>query len=238
MKKNIRFVCRSKRCGVNVMIKAAIFDLDGTLLNRDESVKLFINRQYERLNIFVGHIPKDKYMTRFIELDQHGYVWKDKVYQQLIEELHIKEITWEELLNDYINEFKHCCVPFPNLTRMLEELKSRNLILGMITNGYGQFQFDNIKALDIEKYFDVILVSEWEGLKKPDPQLFHRALEKLSISPNESVFMGDHPENDVKAARNLGMKGIWKQNAEHENVVADFVVDDLMDLPEIIRKAN
>lgn len=221
---------------MNVLIKAAIFDLDGTLLNRDESVKLFINRQYERLHNFVGHIPKDKYMTRFIELDQHGYVWKDKVYQQLIEELHIKEITWEELLNDYINEFKHSCVPFPNLTLMLEELKSCNLIVGMITNGYGQFQFDNILALDIEKYFDVVLISEWEGLRKPDPHLFYKALEKLEVSPHESVFIGDHPLNDVKAARNVGMKGIWKQTVEHENVDADYIVDDLMEVPEIIQK--
>ena len=35
----------------------------------------------------------------------------------------------------------------------------------MIPNGYGQFQMDNIKALGIEKYFETILVSEWEGIK-------------------------------------------------------------------------
>lgn len=63
------------------MIKAVIFDLDGTLLNRDESVKKFIDNQYERLNKRVNHIPKDEYITRFIELDNRGYVWKDKVYQ-------------------------------------------------------------------------------------------------------------------------------------------------------------
>ncbi|WP_075618502.1 HAD family hydrolase [Paenisporosarcina indica] len=220
------------------MIKAVLFDLDGTLLNRDDSVKLFINRQYERLINFVGHIPKEQYMARFIELDQHGYVWKDKVYQQLVEELSIKEITWKELLKDYISEFKHSCVPFPNLTGMLEELKSNNLILGMITNGYGQFQTDNIMSLDIEKYFDVILVSEWEGLKKPDPRLFHRALEKLAVSPHESIFIGDHPLNDVKAAKNVGMKGIWKRNVHYTNVGADYIVDDLLDLNEVIRMIN
>jgi putative hydrolase of the HAD superfamily len=75
------------------MIKAVIFDLDGTLLNRDESVKVFANRQYDRLKNLVGHIPKAKYVTRFIELDNRGYVWKDKVYQQLVEELKITDIT-------------------------------------------------------------------------------------------------------------------------------------------------
>ncbi|MBT2724500.1 HAD family hydrolase [Bacillus sp. ISL-46] len=216
------------------MIKAAIFDLDGTLLNRDESVKRFIDNQYERLNKWVSHIPKEKYTTRFIELDNRGYVWKDKVYQQLTQELHITGITSEDLLQDYISEFKNNCVPFANLTQMLEELKSINLLLGMITNGYGQFQMDSIKALGIEKHFDVILVSEWEGIKKPDPQIFKRALEKLNVSSKQSIFVGDHPKNDVKAAQNVGMKGIWKKDFQWENVEADFTVNDLAELPLII----
>lgn len=220
------------------MIKAAIFDLDGTLLNRDESVKMFVERQYDRLHKQIGHIPKKTYITRFIELDNRGYVWKDKVYQQLVKEFDIVDITWEELLQDYISEFKHNCIPFPNVVRMLEELKRNNLLLGMITNGYGQFQMDNILALDIDKYFDVILVSEWEGIKKPDPRIFNRALEKLNVSANESIFIGDHPENDVKAAKNVGMIGIWKKEFQWDHVDADYIVDDLMELPLIIEKLN
>ena len=80
------------------MIKSVIFDLDGTLLNRDESVKKVIDNQYERLNKWVGHIPKENYTTRFIELDSRGYVWKDKVYQQLVDEFEITGVNWEGLL--------------------------------------------------------------------------------------------------------------------------------------------
>ncbi|MEH7379172.1 HAD family hydrolase [Bacillus sp. JJ1533] len=220
------------------MIKAVLFDLDGTLLNRDKSVKMFIERQYDRLYKLVGHIPKEQYVSRFIELDNRGYVWKDKVYQQLVDEFNIADITWEKLLQDYISEFKNNCVPFPNLIGMLEELKRNHLVLGMITNGYGQFQMDNIKALGIDKYFDAILVSEWEGIKKPDPQIFNRALEKLKILPYESIFMGDHPVNDVKAAQNVGMKGIWKRDYQWDNAEADSIVDDLSELPLLIEKLS
>ncbi|MBD7986315.1 HAD family hydrolase [Sporosarcina sp. Sa2YVA2] len=216
------------------MIKAVLFDLDGTLLNRDDSVKGFIDNQYERLNKWVGHIPKDKYITRFIEIDNRGYVWKDKVYQQLTKEFNISEITWEELLQDYISEFRFHCVPFDNLIQMLEDLKSKNILLGMITNGYGQFQMENIKALGIENYFDVILVSEWEGIKKPDPEIFKRALDQLNVLPKQSVFVGDHPENDVKASQNIGMKGIWKKDLHWDDVDADFIINDLKELPLLI----
>jgi putative hydrolase of the HAD superfamily len=93
---------------------------------------------------------------------------------------------------------------------------------------------DNIKAMGIEEYFDIILISEWEGIKKPDPQIFKRALDQLNVTSNESIFVGDHPDNDIKAAQNVGMKGIWKKDFQWNDVEADFIVDDLGELPLII----
>jgi len=220
------------------MIKAVIFDLDGTLLYRDASVQKFIDNQYDRLTKWVGHLPKGKYTSRFIELDCRGYVWKDKVYQQLVNEFNITGITWESMLQDYLEQFKNNCVPFPNLNSMLNELKSKSIKLGIITNGKGQFQMDNIKALGIEKYFEAIIVSEWEGIKKPDPQIFKKVLEQLNVSPHESMYVGDHPENDVKAAQKVGMKGIWKRDPQWDNVETDFIIDDLAELSLIIERVS
>ncbi|WP_368505015.1 HAD family hydrolase [Alkalihalophilus sp. As8PL] len=218
------------------MIKGVLFDLDGTLLDRDSSVKKFIHDQYDRLDRHVGHIPKAEYVARFIELDQRGYVWKDKVYQQLIKEYGITGMKWEELLEDYLNDFKFHCVPFPNLTEMLEQLKNHNLTIGMITNGKGQFQFDNIRALGIESYFDRIFISEWEGMKKPDPALFRHALDTLNVQANESVFVGDHPGNDVRAARDVGMRVIWKEDRFWSHADADATVKDLSEIPLLIEE--
>ncbi|WKA55007.1 HAD family hydrolase [Planococcus shixiaomingii] len=216
------------------MIKAVLFDLDGTLLDRDASLADFIDVQYDRLIKWVGHIPKEQYVFRFIELDQRGYVWKDKVYEQLAVEFQIQGISKEALLQDYVTEFKNHCVPFPNLLEMLGELKKQSILMGIITNGRGQFQLDNIKALGIESYFDAILISEWEGMKKPEARIFHRALNLLGAAPCESVFIGDHPEHDVQAARSIGMKGFWKKDWQWNEPQADGVVDDLMEVLEWI----
>lgn len=218
------------------MIKAVLFDLDGTLVNRDASVEKFIGNQYESLKKLLGHIPKELYTSKFIELDSRGYVWKDKVYQQLIAEFYIKGITWESLLQDYLLEFKNHCVPFPNLIRMLEALKAKSIILGIITNGRGQFQLDNILALGIEKYFETILISEWEGMKKPDHEIFEKALKQLNVLANECVYIGDHRENDIKAARKVGMKTIWKKDIYWDDVEADFIIEDLSEILIIIEK--
>ncbi|TWT02522.1 HAD family hydrolase [Planomicrobium sp. CPCC 101079] len=214
------------------MIKAVLFDLDGTLLDRDASLLAFIDRQYDRLEEWVGHVPKERFVSRFIELDNRGYVWKDKVYEQLIAEYEIQGISQEALLQDYITEFKNHCMPFPSLLAMLKRLKERSIPMAIISNGKGQFQLDNIKALKIESYFDAILISEWENMKKPDVRLFHRALDRLQVAPSESVFIGDHPENDVAAARNTGMKALWKKDPLWSEPDSDGVIDDLMEVVE------
>jgi putative hydrolase of the HAD superfamily len=220
------------------MIKALLFDLDGTLLNRDASVHKFINNQYDRLRKFVGHIPKDTYITRFIELDCRGYVWKDQVYQQMVSEFYIINLKWEDLLQDYLERFKDSSVPFPNLKEMLEELKLHDFKLGIITNGKGQFQYDNIKALGIEHYFSAILISEWEGIKKPDPKVFKRGLQQLQVLPDECIFVGDHPNNDILAAKKLGMKTIWKKDQQWNHVEADYIINDLNEIPLLLKKGD
>lgn len=185
------------------MIKVVLFDLDGTLLNRPSSLIKFVESQYERMHACLSHIPKEDYVDRFIKLDSRGYVWKDKVYGQLIEEFSIRKLTQNDLLDDYLINFKNHCIAFPNLKQILFELKSSNYKLGMISNGSGQFQMDNIKALGILDFFELILISENEGISKPNPMIFQKALDYFQVSAKETVYIGDHPDNDYIAARNL-----------------------------------
>ncbi|QHJ70040.1 HAD family hydrolase [Planococcus halotolerans] len=218
------------------MIKAVIFDLDGTLLDRDKSVEKFIYGQHKRLESALGHIDQSHYTQRFLELDNHGYVWKDKVYQQLIEEFDITGMSKEQLLKDYLTHFAAQCVPFPHLVPMLKELKTDNILLGMITNGYTDFQSGNIEALGIEQYFDAILISEKEGLRKPDKRIFEKALERLGVQADQAIFVGDHPTNDVEASANAGMTSVWKRNLQWETADAHFIIDGLDEIPGLVQK--
>ncbi|MGE7839305.1 HAD family hydrolase [Lysinibacillus sp. NPDC093712] len=213
-----------------------LFDLDGTLLDREKSLIAFVSHQYERLAPKLSSIPKEDYISRFIELDNNGYVWKDKVYKQLINEFNLTDYPVKELLDDYVSNFKHYCIPFQHLHRMLNELQQQNIKLGIITNGYGQFQLDNIQALGIEQKFEVILISEWEDMKKPNPEIFARALTKLKVNAASSMFVGDHAMNDIEAAKNVGMIAVWKRNDASPTEKADYNIDELSEIPLLVQQ--
>ncbi len=214
-------------------VSAVLFDLDGTLLNRESSLLKFAESQYDRFNHVLSLIDKENFINRFIELDARGYVWKDEVYSQLLKEFNITGLTCEDLLEDYVTNFKHSCIGFPHLHEVLEGLQGMGIKLGLVSNGKNPFQMDNVKALGIEGYFDSILISEAVGLRKPDPRIFQRALDELGVKAGHSIFVGDHPENDVRAARDIGMVGICKRDDYWDETEADFIIEDLAELLSI-----
>jgi putative hydrolase of the HAD superfamily len=219
------------------MVRSVLFDLDGTLLDRDTSIEQFISVQYDRLLVHLRHIPKTDYTTKFIELDCHGHVWKDKVYQTLVTEFEIKGMSWQALLDDYENQFQFHCVPFPFLVEMLSNLKQQGYLLGIITNGRGEFQNRAIDGLGIRGYFDVILISEVEQIRKPQAEFFYRAVNRLGGSAQKSVFVGDNPEADILGAKNAKMYTIWKRSSQWlEAKAADAIIDELNEIPFILEQ--
>lgn len=215
------------------LIQAVIFDLDRTLLNRDASLLQFIHYQYDVRQDALSHIPKEVFVEKFVEYDCGGYVWKDEVYKQLIDEFQI-ECSYVDLLEEYIQEFYRFCIPYPYAVETLKALKDQGLKLGMITNGRTSFQNGNIDALGIRPFFDEVLISEEEGIKKPEREIFMRAANRLGVEPVHCLFVGDHPVNDVEASMAAGMIGVWKRNAGEEQFEAACVVDCLSEISDRI----
>ncbi|AJI12278.1 MULTISPECIES: HAD family hydrolase [Bacillus cereus group] len=212
------------------MIRAVLFDLDGTLLDRRQSLEQFIYDQYNRFASYLINIEKSEYCSRFLALDNNGYTWKDKVYATLLSEYNITTLTSEQLLHDYITNFQHHCIPFQNMHELLQRLTQQNMKIGIITNGFTDFQMNNLRALNIHTYTNMILVSEAEGIKKPHPEIFERALKKLDVKAEECLYVGDHPENDVLGSEQVGILGGWKRDSFRGDFEHSRVVDDLLEV--------
>ena len=181
-------------------MKAVLFDLDQTLLDRNASLLRFLEEQHGRI---LPTLNKSKFIDRFLTLDNNGKMWKDVVYQTLVAEFEIKTVSWEHLQDDYVNNFQRSAVGYAGLHEMLTRLKAEQFKLGVITNGRFPFQLHNLQALGIEPFLDVILVSEKEGLRKPDPAIFERALGHLRVTAVNAIMVGDNIVADIQGAKNV-----------------------------------
>ncbi|WP_408010602.1 HAD family hydrolase [Pseudalkalibacillus sp. A8] len=221
------------------MIKGLMFDLDGTLLDRTKSLQEFVCKQYDRYIDSLEKVTLQSYMDDFLNYDQNGYKHKKKVYRSIVEKYKLNQEWYDLLLDDYYKEFHNHCLPVDGLDEVISYLQRSSLTIGLITNGETMFQTKTIEALSLEDVFHCILISEKEGIKKPSAEFFLRGLRLLDLQPIETVLVGDHPTNDIHAAKKLGMYTIWVKNAHYEKPRdTDFTIDSLSEIPEIIQSFN
>ena len=60
---------------------------------------------------------------------------------------------------------------------------------------------------------DTVVISEREGIRKPDPKIFIRAAERVRVPPQQCLFVGDNPEADIGGALAAGMQAVWRRGA-------------------------
>ena len=218
------------------MLQAVLFDLDGTLLDRLSCLRVYLYGQVERLANDLHALPFDEYMDRVIESDAHGHADKEELFRRIERDFALSPGTWHRLLDDFLTYFPHICVPFPKAHQTLTTLRQQGLKMGLVTNGGVDSQQPKIDGLGIARYFDTMLISEAEGVAKPDAEIFQRATDNLGVSPDQAVMIGDNSEADIRGAKSYGMKAIWKRDAYWEAPeIVDAIVDNLDELPSTIR---
>jgi putative hydrolase of the HAD superfamily len=194
-------------------MKAVLFDLDGTLFDRDAAARDLVEAQYAAFALSLVSVPEAEFVARVLELDDHGYRDKSEVYATLADERGFTKELARELTDDFLRRYDHgSCQPFADAVSTLTELKRRGLKTGVITNGRQSIQDAKIDALALRSLLDVVSISEVEGLRKPDRRIFERTALRLGVAPADCAFVGDHPEVDIAGARTAGLLAIWRRS--------------------------
>lgn len=200
------------------MIKAVIFDFGQTLVNsadgfraaeREAQAKLFSNLPlanradfmtiYRRLRKELHE--RSNFSRKFLFHEIYHYYClapDDKLLEQ-----------WE---TGYWETVKAHTSLFPEVVPVLDFL-SRHYKVALVTNTQGQKASGNHRISlfpELEKYFKVIIVAGEAGIHpKPDPEPFHICLERLSVAPEEAVYVGDDWRIDICGAQDAGLHPIW-----------------------------
>ncbi|WP_164779820.1 HAD family hydrolase [Paenibacillus kobensis] len=221
-------------------IRGLLFDLDNTLLDRTRTFGRFAERFTDT---FLPHITKIEERSRIIadiiERDEDGYKDKPLLFKELRSVLPWKKgmkPSADELLRFYQSVYVNSAVLMEDAEEILSYCKKKYKV-ALVTNGKTAIQYGKIDNLGLRGYFDAIVVSEEAGIKKPDPAIFAKALAELSLTPEQCVFIGDHPVNDIAGAARAGINGIWmkvNQPWQDEAGPAPFTVTGLWELLQVI----
>jgi 2-haloalkanoic acid dehalogenase type II len=125
----------------------------------------------------------------------------------------------------------------------LARLKQDGYHLCIISNASNTDDLNNlIDQSGLRCYFDQIIISAEEKIRKPHPKIFEIALRKMKANPGESIMVGDTLIADVLGAQKAGMRAIWvtrranrpENNRMKKIITPDFSTNRLKQLPEII----
>jgi len=106
---------------------------------------------------------------------------------------------------------------FDDTLSTLTALKQRGYIVGVVTNRHygGQPFHEDLQTMGLLDYFEYehMAISADLGIRKPNPDIFMHALNKLNVPPEEATMVGDSLKADIVGAKMLNILAIWKPKA-------------------------
>ncbi len=183
------------------MIKAVIFDVDGTLI---DTVDLHAQAWVEALKQFGVEVPFEDMRVQIGKGgDQilHGLMPPDMVENRGEEIQHHRAMLFER-------DFLHRAKPFPGVRELFQRIKASGQRAVLASSGKADEVARYKEIAGIADLIDDATSSDDAERSKPFPDIFEAALAKLDgIGPDEAVVVGDTPY-DAEAARKAGLQSI------------------------------
>jgi putative hydrolase of the HAD superfamily len=155
-----------------------------------------------------------------------------QIYRMLIEKIGIADEGLPGHLYDRFRDPRYYAL-FDDALPALRTLKERGFRVGVISN-FEAWLEGLLASLEVMPFLDALVVSGVEGLEKPDPEIFLRALERIGAPPERAVYVGDSVTFDLEPAQALGMHAFLVDRRGRYDADRYPVVRALTEIPELL----
>ena len=244
----------------NPMIKAVLFDLGETILNfgKVNAIRLF--RQGARLSYdylkscgqsvgnFEYYCWRNLLSLRLNHLIS-GITKKDFNSSALLRKVGTKKgirldgQQWRHYAGLWYEPLRKIATTEPDIKQTLAALKNAGLKLGIVSNTFvnGHSLEKHLEQVGILDFFTVRLYSYQFDHRKPNPQMFEAAAERIGETAENILFIGDRLDNDIIPALKLGMQAVLKTAYTNTGKkIPDGIrkINHLSELPALVEEIN
>ena len=203
------------------MLKAILFDLDGTLVNSDPLHYLTWAKVLEIYQLTIDHRFYQTRISGRTNIEIVGDLFPDFSDKDIVKMVDLKELKFRELAIDL--------QPLPGLIEFLDWVNQQGFKTGLVTNAPRENTDFILEILNLSDYFDSVVLSDEIGIGKPDPAPYQYCLDQLNILPEEAITFEDSPSG-IRSAIAAGIKTIGVASTHDTNSLKDlgvaFVIDD------------
>jgi len=225
------------------VIKGIIFDLDNTLVDftrfKENSIKSAIESM---IDAGLKIDPETAYKKIFQIYEEKGWEYQ-KVFDDFLIEI-IGYIDYKILASGivaYRRAKEGSLVLYPNVTRTLLNLVKKGVKLAVVSDAPALQVWTRLVQMNLHHIFDVVITFDDTGKRKPEPEPFLKALEKLNLNPEEVIMVGDWAERDIVGAKKVGIKTIFAKYGNTFGTInsgADWEINDIEEIIKIIDEIN
>lgn len=192
------------------MLKAVIFDMDGTLC---DSFPLMIRALREAVEPIVGHAVPDEDFMEALGPNEKGII-----VNMLGDRYDKAAASYDVLYKRYLPEM--CAAPFDGVREIFEFLAEKNVRTALVT-GKNKTSCDmTLRQFDMEKAFDTVEYGSPVGSRKKEA--LGLVIDRFGIRPDEAIYIGDAP-SDVTFSREVGLltaSALWAPSTDTEETIA------------------
>ena len=220
-------------------IKAIIFDFDNTLQDRQVA---FYGFAHDWVCRHFPDLPEEQLKDVSEKLLISSFYGLSNTQPDVFETA-CQVLPWEQAGKapsfDDLAEFWKTSYPahttlLPDAAAVLTALREKGYRLSILTNGHPQSQNRKVDVSGLRALVDDVVISGEERIQKPNPEIFRRAAFRLGVAPENCVFVGDNPRNDIVGAKNAGMTPIFYDWEYPEVTVTDPTVRHIHSLTELL----
>lgn len=219
------------------VVKAILWDVGGTLVDDRCTMAENIRGRLALVGVdldFLSNVDIETAFGRFFQLEPSWLTVEqerrdaENFMRELLAPAHLGGAQLNEVLAN-LRPYYDVHRPVPGIPELLADLRARGLKQAVVSNWPPSLK-GFLDHHDLTRYFDLLVFSGQDGIKKPDPRIYRRVTDGLGVTAPECVFVGDHLSLDIVPTRKLGMQAIHF-DPRHKHPVADaFTVPELRTL--------